>query len=70
MVDEGALAADLDHREPLAVPSFQLRVAGDVDLDELEPELRTRAPERLLRALAQVTPGRVIQRDDDHDRSS
>ena len=70
MVDEGALATDLDHREPFAVLALELRVVGDVHLDQLEPELVARAPERLLRALAQVTPGRVIQRDDDHDRSS
>jgi hypothetical protein len=63
MVDEGALAADLHHRQPLAILALEPGIARDVDLDQLEPELVARAPERLLRALAQVTPGRVIQRD-------
>jgi hypothetical protein len=63
VVDEGALAVDLDHRQPLAVPSLELRVTGDVDLDELEAELVTQAPEHLLCALAQMAPGRVVEGD-------
>ena len=63
MVDEGALAADLHHRQPLTILALEPGIARDVDLDQLEPELVARAPERLLRALAQVTPGRVVERD-------
>ena len=36
VVDECALAVDLDHRQPLAVALLQLRVAADVDLEQLE----------------------------------
>ena len=32
VVDERALAVDLDDREPFAVARFELRVVGDVDL--------------------------------------
>jgi hypothetical protein len=39
VVDEGALAVDLHHRQPLAVTRFQLRVVGDVDLRVRETEL-------------------------------
>jgi hypothetical protein len=38
-VRERALAVDLDDGQPLAVARFQLRVAADVDLLELEAEL-------------------------------
>src|SRR6478672_9303569 len=36
VVDERALAVDLDHGQPLAVPSLVLRAAADVDLAQLE----------------------------------
>jgi hypothetical protein len=39
VVDEGALAVDLDHRQPLAVARFQLGVVRDVDLRIGEAEL-------------------------------
>ncbi len=39
VVDESALAVDLDHREPLTVATLQLRHARDVDLLELEGRL-------------------------------
>jgi hypothetical protein len=63
VVDEGALTVDLDHRKPLAVPSLEIRVSGDVHLDQLEVQLVTQTPEHLLRALAQMAPGRVVEGD-------
>jgi hypothetical protein len=49
-VRERALAVDLDDGQPLAVAGFQLRVAANVDLLELELEvganLLDRAPSR------------------------
>ena len=33
-VDEGPLAVDLDHREPLPVLRLEVRVAADIDLVE------------------------------------
>jgi hypothetical protein len=66
VVDEDALAVDLDHGEPLAVPGLQLGVAADVDLLEVErvpaPKLCERAP----RTLAEMTAFGVV--DDDAGR--
>jgi hypothetical protein len=39
VVGEGELAVDLDRRDELAIARLELRIAGDVDLDELELEL-------------------------------
>jgi hypothetical protein len=46
VVDEGPLAVDLDHGEPLPIARFQRRVVGDIDrvvVDGQPVELRTRA---------------------------
>jgi hypothetical protein len=51
-VDEGPLAVDLEHRQPLPVAPFELRVAGDVDLRELDAF----GEERGARTLAEVAP--------------
>ena len=45
------------------MPSLEFRIAGDVDLEELEAQLVTQAPEHLLCALAQMAPGRVVEGD-------
>jgi hypothetical protein len=63
VVDERALALDLDHRQPLAVPGFELRVAADVDLLELERDLRARFLQDRAGTLAEVAALRVVQRD-------
>jgi hypothetical protein len=63
VVDEGALALDLDHRQPFAVPGFELRVAADVDLLELERDLRPRFLQDPAGTLAEVAALRVVQRD-------
>jgi hypothetical protein len=62
-VREGTLAVDLDDRQPLSVASLQLRVAGDVDLLELERLLGTHRSEHALRSRAEVAPGRVVEDD-------
>ena len=62
-VHEGPLAVDLHDRQPLAVTRFQLGVAGDVDLGELEIRVLTDGDERLPRALAEVTARRVVEDD-------
>jgi hypothetical protein len=62
-VDEGAPAADLDHREPLAVRLLELGHARDVHLLEVEPELGLQRDERRARPLAEVAPGRPEQPD-------
>jgi hypothetical protein len=60
VVDERALAVDLDHGQPLAVESLELRVAGDVDLLELERELRAQRLQLAAGPLAEVAAlGRV-----------
>jgi hypothetical protein len=63
VVRERALAVDLDHRQPLAVARFELRVAGNVDLRELEARVRGDGDERLPRPLAEVATGRVVEDD-------
>jgi hypothetical protein len=62
-VDEGTCAADLDHREPLAVFGLEGGVAGDVDLSQLEPELVPQPLELRPRALAEGAVGGVVERD-------
>jgi hypothetical protein len=47
VVDEGALAVDLDDRKPLPKTSLELRLARDVDLLELEFELIPQSADRL-----------------------
>ena len=56
-------AVDLDHRQPLAVDLLERRVAGDVDLAQLEPELVAQRAHLLERALAEMTAGRVKDGD-------
>jgi hypothetical protein len=62
-VRERALAVDLDDGEPLAVTGFQLRVAADVDLLELELDLGTNCLDRTTRGLAQVAALGVVEDD-------
>jgi hypothetical protein len=65
-VRERALAVDLDDRQPLAIPGLEVRIAGDVDLVELE---RLLGPHRLQhppRGSAQVALRRVVERDADY----
>jgi hypothetical protein len=63
VVHERALALDLDHRQPLAVARLELRIAGDVDLLEVEgmglPNLCERAPG----TLAEVAVLGVVEDD-------
>ena len=63
VVDEGALAADLDHRQPLAVPRLELGIAGDIDLLQLERAIRPCRGDDRARPLAQVAALRVVDRD-------
>jgi hypothetical protein len=65
VVDEGALAIDLDDGQPLAVARLEFLVAADVDLLELETELVAQRRDRFLRPLAEVATVRVI---DDNGR--
>jgi hypothetical protein len=62
-VDESSAAADLDHRQPLAVALLERRVARDVDLGELERRLCARGLEQLARAVAEAAPLRGVQDD-------
>jgi hypothetical protein len=53
VVDERALAVDLDHGQPGTVTRLQQLVAGDVDLLVVEPELVLEARDALARAVAE-----------------
>jgi hypothetical protein len=63
VVDERALAVDLDNRQPLAVARLEPVVARDVDLGELEAELVLERADGRARPLAEVAVLRVVQRD-------
>ena len=63
MVDERPLTLDLYDRQPLTVLRLELGIARDVDRDELEPELIAGVRKNVTRPVAEVTTGRVVERD-------
>jgi hypothetical protein len=63
VVDEPPPALDLDHGQPLAMLALERRVAGDVDLLELEAELSLQAGELLAGPLAEMATLRVVDGD-------
>ena len=63
VVDEGLGAVDLDDGKKFAVALLELRVAGDVDLAQLELELPAQLRQNRASALAQVAAGRVVEDD-------
>jgi hypothetical protein len=62
-VRERALAVDLDDGQPLAVAGFQLRVAADVDLLELELEVGANGLDRAASRGAEVAALGVVEGD-------
>jgi hypothetical protein len=62
-VDECLLPVDLDDREQLAVPGFELGITVDQHFLELEVELVTERRDGLARTVAEVAPLRAVQRD-------
>jgi hypothetical protein len=62
-VCERLLPVDLDDRQPLAIAGFELGVAGDVDLLELERNRLCNGGQRLARAFTKVAAGRVVEND-------
>jgi hypothetical protein len=62
-VREGTLAVDLDDGQPLSVTSLQLRVAGDVDLLELERLVGTRGLDHPPGRRAEMAASRVVEDD-------
>jgi hypothetical protein len=62
-VCERPLAVDLNDRKRLAVAGLELRVAADVDLLELEPQLVPRRVNDPARGGAEVTPRGVVEDD-------
>src|SRR6476646_9239506 len=63
VVDEGPLAVDLDHRQPLAVALLELGHAADVHLFEVELVLPAHLCERPAGALAEVAVVCVVNGD-------
>ena len=63
VVHERPLAVDLDHRQPLPIAGFELGVAADVDLAQLELVLLPQRGELCARPLAEVTALGVIEDD-------
>src|SRR2546423_11011530 len=61
VVDERALAVDLDDREELAVPGLEVVIPRDVDLAQVEAELLAQRGELRPRPLAEVAPLRVVE---------
>jgi hypothetical protein len=62
-VAEGTLAVDLDDGDQLAIAPFELGIAGDVDLRQVERVLAPDAADDSERTLAEVAVPRVV--DDD-----
>ena len=65
-VDEGALSVDLDDWQPLAILPFELFVAADIDLLELERRLGAYVLEDAASSLAEMTALCVVERDPDY----
>ena len=63
MVDERALAVDLDDREPFAIAPLEPGVAADVDLLELELDVLSHVRDGRPRALAEMAARRVVEPD-------
>jgi hypothetical protein len=63
VVREDPLAVELDDRQPFAVARLKLRIAADVDLDELERARRAHLAENGARPLAEVAAGGGVERD-------
>jgi hypothetical protein len=63
VIDESALAVDLDDRQPLPILRLEPRIPVDVDLLELEVGLFPHLFENRARAFAEVAALRVIQDD-------
>jgi hypothetical protein len=63
VVCEAPFAVDLDDRQPLPVYRLEARIAGDVDLAQLEAELIPQRPHLVESALAEVAAFGVV--DDD-----
>jgi hypothetical protein len=59
VIDERALAVDLDDRQPFAVPGLERRIAGDVDLPKRDAAVSEHRPG----SLAEVAAGRVEEDD-------
>ena len=62
-VRERALTVDLHDGKPLAVAGLEPRVAADVDLLQLEPELVPSGTHDALRGGAEVAPLGVVEDD-------
>jgi hypothetical protein len=63
VVDKCPLAVDLHHGQPLTVPAFELGVASDVDLFQLERDLGANALDDPASTLAQMAAVGVVERD-------
>jgi hypothetical protein len=56
-------AVDLHHRQELSVAPLEVWDTADIDLDELEVNIRPHHRNRRPRPLAQVAPLRAVQDD-------
>jgi hypothetical protein len=66
VVGKGLLTVDFDDRDQLPVPGLELRVAADVGLAQLEPELVSELAHLTQCTLTEVATLRVV--DDDLGR--
>jgi hypothetical protein len=63
VVREPPPAVDLDDRQPLSIGRLEHGIARDVDLPQLEPELRLEFPHLPERAFAEMTSLGVVEDD-------
>jgi hypothetical protein len=66
VVGKSLLTVDFDDRNQLPVPGLELRVASDIGLEQLEPELVSELAHLAQRTLTEVATLRVV--DDDSGR--
>jgi hypothetical protein len=66
VVDEAAPAVDLHDRDPLTVGGFELGIAVDLDLSQLEAELVARSGDDAAGPLAEVAARRGEENDLDY----
>jgi hypothetical protein len=66
VIRKAPFAVDLDDGQPLPVGLLESRIAGDIDLSQLEAELVAQRPYLFERAFAEVAAFGVVDDDLDH----
>jgi hypothetical protein len=63
VVDEGALAVDLDDRQPFPILRLELQIAVDLDLAQVERNFPLNLGDNRASSLAEVAAASVVEDD-------